>query len=80
MITDYSLLDCHASRLLKAIEAVLEGKATDDVVSVEMQGRKITRFSFDELVQARRRYLTEYQAELRMAGLLTRKTKIKTRF
>lgn len=52
----------HAEIVLDAIQAVIEGKATGDQSSMAVGGKSISRYSWDELYQLRRRY----QWEVRM--------------
>ncbi|WEJ62161.1 hypothetical protein [Thiomicrorhabdus lithotrophica] len=80
MALDYDLENTHASRMLKAIELVLEGKASKDIQMLEMNGRKISHFSHEELRSLRSKYLREYRQDLVEAGHLPRSNKIKTRF
>lgn len=80
MALDYNLEDTHASRMLKAIETVLEGKASKDVQVLEINGRKVSHFTHEELRSLRSKYLREYRQDLIDAGHLTRSRKIKTRF
>lgn len=49
----------HAEKVLEAIEAVLERKATQDQSSMSVEGRQISRYSPEELWQMRRRYQWE---------------------
>lgn len=80
MALNYDLLDTHASRMLKAIESVLEGKANKDAQSVEINGKKIVYFQPKELIDLRKNYLTEYRKDLQAEGLAPKSHKIKTRF
>lgn len=64
-----------ARRLLAAIEATLEGRATKDVESYTIEGRALTRTPFEQLRATRARLLREVAAEDRAAqgrpGLIT---------
>jgi len=80
MALNYDLLDTHASRMLKAIESVLEGKASSDTQSIELNGRKIVHYAHKELISLRQAYISEYRAELQAEGFAPRTHKIKTRF
>lgn len=80
MALDYTLENTHASRVLIAIEAVLEGKAGKDAQSMSINGKEITRYSFEDLQKIRRVYLREYRQDLTDAGHIPRSGKIKTRF
>lgn len=53
----------HAERMLAAIEALLEGRATSDQESVQINGRAITRIPFGDLVKWR----NHYRAQVEMA-------------
>ncbi len=50
----------HAEKMLKAIEAVLEGRITDEYKTIKINNREIVKHSFDEL----RRLREYYRAEL----------------
>ena len=66
-----------AEKTLEAIEALLQGKATQDQSSVSYNGRSISRFSWEELQNARDRIRREIkQQNERAAG----KPKIKSVF
>lgn len=54
----------HAKKSLDAIEALLEGKTTGDVLSYSIAGRSISKMSPTELTSWRDYYLSEYQEEL----------------
>jgi len=58
----------HAEKVLEAIEALIEGKATKDVMSYSIAGRSLTRMSADELVKWRGHYRNEVASQ-RNAGL-----------
>lgn len=60
----------HAEKMLEAIEAVLEGRATDEYKSIKINNREITKHSFDEL----RRIREYYRAELTRTKARRRKT------
>lgn len=49
----------HAEKMLEAIEAVLEGRVTDDFKSLKINNREITKHSFDELRRLRDYYRGE---------------------
>lgn len=65
----------YARRLLEAIEARLEGRATKDVDAYSIEGRSLTRIPFAELRATRARLLREVAAEDRaargQAGMIT---------
>lgn len=46
----------HAQKCLDAINTVLEGKATRDVLSTTIAGQSISRMSFSELLSAKAHY------------------------
>ena len=50
----------HAEKMIEAIEAVLEGRITDEYKTIKINNREITKHSFDEL----RRLREYYRAEL----------------
>lgn len=53
----------HAERMLSAIEALLEGRATKDVNSYAIAGRSLSRMTLDELERWRSHYRTEVAKE-----------------
>lgn len=57
----------HAEKVLEAIEALIEGRATKDVSSYSIAGRSLTRLSPKELVEWRSFYKNEV-ARKRAAG------------
>ena len=59
-----SPIDSHASRMLAAIESVLEGKVTSDVASYSIAGRSITKIPIAELIELREKYRKEYENEV----------------
>ncbi len=58
----------HSEKVLEAIEALIEGRATKDVASYSIAGRSLTRLSPDELVKWRAVYRREVAVQ-RAAGL-----------
>jgi len=54
----------HVKKVLDAIEAVLEGKASQDVLSYSIAGRSISKMNPEELIKWRSFYQSEYQREL----------------
>ncbi len=54
----------HVKKVLDALEAVIEGKATSDALSYSIGGRSISKMTPEELIKWRSFYLTEYQREL----------------
>ena len=76
-------LRSHAKKVLDAIEAVIEGRATIDQSSFSLAGRSLSRMSIDELMTFRDRYHAEYLKEVRLARIKNKQgsgTTIKTRF
>lgn len=55
----------HARKMLDAIEATLQGKATRDQQSLSIAGRSISRYTPDELEQWRDKYRREVRLEER---------------
>jgi hypothetical protein len=51
----------HAEKMLEAIEATLEGRATSDHQEYEILGRKLTRIPVEELMRLRNQYKVEVQ-------------------
>lgn len=50
----------HAEKMLEAIEAVLEGRLTDEYKTLKIGNREITKHTFDEL----RRFRDYYRGEV----------------
>lgn len=55
----------HAKKVLDAIEAVLENRASQDQMSYSIAGRSLSRMSIDDLMRFRDRYRAEYNRELK---------------
>lgn len=53
----------HAEIMITKIESVLQGKADSDVSSYSINGRSLTKLSFNELVEARDYYRREFVKE-----------------
>jgi hypothetical protein len=53
----------HAEIMVQKIESVLEGKADSDVSNYSIQGRSLTKMSYDELLNARKNYKSEVRSE-----------------
>ena len=53
----------HARKVLDAIEAILEGKATADVAEYTIGGRSLKKMDVPDLLQWRQRYASEVAAE-----------------
>ena len=62
-------LRSHAKKVLDAIEAVIEGRATIDQSSFSLGGRSLSRMSVDELMTFRDRYKAEYMKEIKLARI-----------
>lgn len=60
-------LRSHAKKVLDALEAVIEGRATIDQSSMSIAGRSLSRMSIDELMTFKDRYTTEYLKEIKAA-------------
>lgn len=54
----------HVKKVLDALEATIEGKASKDQSSYSIAGRSISRMSPEELLTWRDKYKREYQSEL----------------
>lgn len=55
----------HAEIMVDKIESLLEGKADSDVANYEIAGRKLTKLSFKELMDARNYYRSQVLMEQR---------------
>ena len=53
----------HASKVLAALESLIEGRATADVSSYSIAGRSLTKLSLDELMRWRAYYRREVKRE-----------------
>ena len=53
----------HASIMLTKIESILAGKADSDVSNYSINGRSLTKFSFEELMTVREAYKSEVTRE-----------------
>lgn len=73
----------HARRMVEAIEAQLEGRATDGQKSMAINGRSLDRHSIAELMDARSRYRMELRAEeaaLAQGATPGKRRRVKVRF
>lgn len=73
----------HAAKVLAAIEAVIEGRASQDQMSYSIQGRQLSRTPIADLLLLRDKYKDEVKAEIaaeRLAAGLPSKRRILTRF
>jgi hypothetical protein len=64
IITSETDLRSHAKKVLDAIESLLEGKATADILSYSIAGRSISKMTATELIEWRSFYKTEYEREI----------------
>ena len=62
-------LRSHAKKVLDALEAVIENRATMDQSSMSIAGRSLSRMSVDELLTFRNRYKAEYLKEIKLARI-----------
>ena len=72
----------HVKKTLDALEATLEGKASQDQQSYSIAGRSLSRLSPSELINWREKYKAEYARELsaaRIAAGLGNPNKIRVR-
>ena len=53
----------HAEKVLEAIEAVIEDRATTDQSSMSLNGRSLSLMDVDELLTLRARYVSEVEQE-----------------
>jgi len=73
----------HSKKVLDAIEAVIENRATMDQSSMSIAGRSLSRLTVDELMTFRDRYKVEYLKEIKKARIQNNKdsgNNIKVRF
>ena len=73
----------HVKRVLDALEATLEGRATSDQLKLSIDGTAIERCTWEDVQKFRAGYLREYQKELQAARVAQGKNsgrKIVTRF
>jgi len=73
----------HAKKVLDAIEAVIEGRASKDQMGYQIAGRSLTMTPIPDLIKLRSIYKDEYDGEVataRVAAGLSSKRKILTRF
>jgi len=81
--TTTSSVRSHVKKVLDAIEAVIENRATMDQSSMSIAGRSLSRLTVDELMTFRDRYKTEYLKEVKQARIKNKKDSgnlIKVRF
>ena len=73
----------HAKKVLDAVEAVMENRATQDQMSYQIGGRSLSRTPLPDLLKLRATYKTEYEGELATANIaagLSSGRKIYTQF
>jgi hypothetical protein len=59
----------HAKKVLDAIEAVIEGRATQDQASYQIGGRSLTKTPIPDLMKLRALYKSEYGDEQALASV-----------
>ena len=59
----------HAKTVLDAIEATIEGRASQDQMSYSIAGRSLSRMSIDDLITFRNRYRAEYLEEIKKSRI-----------
>lgn len=73
-----------AEQMVEKLETVLLGKASNDVLEYEINGRKLSKYPFSEIVKLRNQFKSEVASEKRAAelaaGLGNPKRKVLTRF
>jgi hypothetical protein len=62
-------LRSHAKKVLDAIEAVIENRATVDQSSFSIAGRSLSRMTIEELLLLKNRYKSEYLKEIKSARI-----------
>ncbi len=55
----------HAKKVLDAIEATIEGRASQDQMSYSIAGRSLSRMSIDDLLKFRDRYRAEHEKAIK---------------
>lgn len=73
----------HAKKVLDAIQATIEGRASQDQMSYSIAGRSLSRMSIDDLLTFRNRYRAEYNEEQKKARIKNKQDSgntIKVRF
>lgn len=56
-------LRSHAEKVLEAIEAVIEGKASTDDYDTTVNGKRLVRYNYEELLKLRNQYRAEVKAQ-----------------
>lgn len=73
----------HAEIMIGKIESILQGKADSDVANYSINGRSLTKMTFNELIEARDKYKSEFAREKNKELALNNETTsqtIKVRF
>jgi hypothetical protein len=70
----------HARKVLDAIEATIEGRATHDMAQYMIQGRQVTLLGPEQLIRWRGYYQTLVQAEDVLSGQAKKQTGIRVHF
>jgi hypothetical protein len=73
----------HAKKVLDAIQAVLENRASQDQMAYSIAGRSLSRMSIDDLMRFRDRYRAEYNREIKLKRIKNKQdtgNTIKARF
>lgn len=73
----------HVKKVLDALEAMLEGKASQDQSSLTIEGKSLSRYTPEELISWKTHYDTLYRQELDAEAVANGKTRrgvIRTRF
>jgi len=73
----------HAKKVLDAIQAVIENRASQDQMSYSIAGRSLSRMSIDDLMRFRDRYRAEYNKEIKQKRIKNKQdtgNTIKARF
>ncbi|WP_108062693.1 hypothetical protein [Poseidonibacter lekithochrous] len=61
-----------AEQMVEKLQAILLGKADNDVLEYEIGGRQLKKYSFDELERMRSKYRNEVAAEKRTTRQVVR--------
>ena len=59
----------HAKKVLDALEAVIQGRASIDQSSMSIAGRSLSRMTIDEIMTFRDRYKADYLKEIKKARI-----------
>jgi len=72
--------DSHAKKVLDALEAVIEGRASKSQTMQMIGGVQVQHIPLEQLVRLRDKYAAKYRTEQVRAGEVTSNRKIKVRF